>query len=270
MATYAVGDLQGCLQPFRQLLDLIGFNPGRDRLWLGGDLVNRGPESLATLRYVRDLGDAAITVLGNHDLHLLVAAAGFGRIHKSDTLQQILDAPDRTELLDWLRSRPLFHRENEYAMVHAGLLPQWSADRAAELATEVELALRGPGHTELARHTYGNLPDTWDDNLAGWDRLRVIINAMTRMRVCTPEGRMEFHHKGRPENLPRGFMPWFDVPGRRNADVTLVFGHWSALGLRVLPNLLAIDGGCLWGRQLCAVRLEDRRVFQINCERQAG
>ena len=270
MATYAVGDLQGCLQPFRQLLDLIGFNPGRDRLWLVGDLVNRGPESLATLRYVRDLGDAAITVLGNHDLHLLVAAAGFGRIHKSDTLQEILDAPDRTELLDWLRSRPLFHRENEYAMVHAGLLPQWSADRAAELATEVELALRGPGHTELARHTYGNLPDTWDDTLAGWDRLRVIINAMTRMRVCTPEGRMEFHHKGRPENLPRGFMPWFDVPGRRNADVTLVFGHWSALGLRVLPNLLAIDGGCLWGRQLCAVRLEDRRVFQINCERQAG
>ena len=270
MATYAIGDIQGCLQPFRELLELIGFNPQRDRLWLVGDLVNRGPDSLETLRFVRGLGQAATTVLGNHDLHLLIVAAGFGRRHKSDTLDDILNAPDRAELLDWLRSRKLFHCEDEFAMVHAGLLPQWDVKRAQELAAEVEEALQGPQHTELARHTYGGKPDRWEETLTGWDRLRVIINAMPRMRVCTTDGRMEFHHKGKAENLPSGFMPWFDVPGRRSANVSLIFGHWSALGLRVLPNLLAIDGGCLWGRQLCAVRLEDRRVFQINCAQQAA
>jgi bis(5'-nucleosyl)-tetraphosphatase (symmetrical) len=269
MATYAIGDLQGCLQPFQQLLDLIGFNSQNDRLWLVGDLVNRGPDSLETLRFVRDLGDAAITVLGNHDLHLLVAAAGFGRIHKSDTLDEILNAPDRDELLGWLRSRQLFHHEGEFAMVHAGLVPQWDVERAVDLAAEVEHVLQGPQHIEFARHIYGNQPDQWDEKLTGWDRLRAIINAMTRMRVCTTDGRMEFHHKGKPENLPEGFMPWFDVPGRRSANVSLIFGHWSALGLRISPKLLAIDGGCLWGRRLCAVRLEDRRVFQINCSRQA-
>jgi len=270
MATYAIGDIQGCLQPFQKLLDLVGFNPQRDRLWLVGDLVNRGPASLETLRYVRKLGDAAITILGNHDLHLLTVAAGFGRIHKSDTLDDILSAPDRMELLDWLRSRKLFHSEGEFAMVHAGLLPQWNVERASELAAEVEAALQGPQHIELARHMYGGQPDYWDEKLTGWDRLRVIINAMTRMRVCTVDGRMEFHHKGKPENLPKGFMPWFDVPDRKSANVTLIFGHWSALGLRIAPKLLAIDGGCLWGRQLCAVRLEDRRLFQISCPRQAS
>ena len=270
MATYAIGDIQGCLQPFRQLLDVIGFNPQRDRLWLVGDLVNRGPDSLETLRFVRNLGDAAITVLGNHDLHLLIVAAGFGRIHKSDTLDEVLGAPDRPELLDWLRARKLFHSEGEYAMVHAGLLPQWSVARATELAAEVEQALQGPQHIELARHMYGGQPDQWVDTLQGWDRLRVIINAMTRMRVCTVDGQMEFHHKGKPENLPEGYLPWFDVPNRQSANVTLIFGHWSALGLRIEPGLLAIDGGCLWGRQLCAVRLEDRRVFQINCAQLAA
>jgi bis(5'-nucleosyl)-tetraphosphatase (symmetrical) len=270
MATYAIGDIQGCLQPFHQLLDLVGFNAQRDRLWLVGDLVNRGPDSLETLRFVRSLGDAAITVLGNHDLHLLIVAAGFGRIHKSDTLTEILTAPDRAELLDWLRSRKLFHNEGEFAMVHAGLLPQWNVERAMELAGEVEETLQGPQHIELARHMYGGQPDYWDEQLTGWDRLRVIINAMTRMRVCTLDGRMEFHHKGTPENMPAGYLPWFEVPNRRSANVTLIFGHWSALGLRVAPNLLAIDGGCLWGRQLCAVRLEDRRVFQVNCPQQAA
>jgi bis(5'-nucleosyl)-tetraphosphatase (symmetrical) len=270
MATYAIGDIQGCLQPFQQLLEVVGFNPQGDRLWLVGDLVNRGPDSLQTLRYVRDLGDAAITVLGNHDLHLLTVAAGFARIHNSDTLEEILGATDRAELLDWLRSRKLFHHEDEYAMVHAGLLPQWSIERAAELAAEVEQVLQSPQHIELASHMYGGQPDQWLDTLKGWDRLRVIINAMTRMRVCTTDGKMEFHHKGKPENLPDGFMPWFDVPGRRSADATMIFGHWSTLGLRIEPKLLAIDGGCLWGRQLCAVRLEDRRVFQINCPAQAA
>ena len=269
MATYAIGDIQGCLQPFQKILDLVGFNRQRDRLWLVGDLVNRGPASLETLRFVRELGDAAITVLGNHDLHLLTVAAGFGRNHKSDTLDEILDAPDRNELLAWLRSRKLFHGEGEYAMVHAGLLPQWSVERASQLAAEVEAVLQSSQHVELARNMYGGQPDFWDDKLAGWDRLRVIINAMTRMRLCTVNGRMEFQHKGKPENLPEGFMPWFDVPDRRSANVTLICGHWSALGLRIAPNLFAIDGGCLWGRQLCAVRLEDRKVFQLNCPQQA-
>jgi bis(5'-nucleosyl)-tetraphosphatase (symmetrical) len=265
MATYAIGDIQGCLQPLHQILDLISFNSQRDRLWLVGDLVNRGPESLETLRFIRDLGDSAVTVLGNHDLHLLIVAAGFGRIHKSDTLEDILAAPDREELLAWLRSRKLFHVDNEYAMVHAGLLPQWSIERAAQLAGEAEQALQGPQHPEFARHMYGNDPDHWDDGLEGWDRLRVIINAMTRLRICTSDGNMDFRHKGDPADIPGGYMPWFDVPGRKSADAAIVCGHWSALGVRVSPSLLAIDGGCLWGQQLCAVRLEDRRVFQINC-----
>ncbi|UCH49627.1 MAG: symmetrical bis(5'-nucleosyl)-tetraphosphatase [Betaproteobacteria bacterium] len=270
MATYAVGDIQGCLQPFQQLLDVVGFNQQRDRLWLVGDLVNRGPDSLQTLRYVRGLGNAAITVLGNHDLHLLTVAAGFARIHKTDTLEDILGAADRVELLDWLRARKLFHHEEEYAMVHAGLLPQWSIERAAELAAEVEQVLQSPRHIELVQHMYGGQPDQWQDTLEGWDRLRVIINAMTRMRLCTIDGKMEFHHKGEPTNLPQGYMPWFEVPGRCSASATVICGHWSALGLRIEPKLLAIDGGCLWGRQLCAVRLEDRQLFQINCPAQAA
>jgi bis(5'-nucleosyl)-tetraphosphatase (symmetrical) len=265
MATYAVGDIQGCLQPLRELLDLVGFNSQRDRLWFVGDLVNRGPASLETLRFVRDLGDAAITVLGNHDLHLLIVAAGFARLHKSDTLQDILSAPDRDDLLSWLRSRKLFHVAGEYAMVHAGLLPQWSIERAAQLAAEAEQVLQSPRHLEFARHMYGNSPDHWEDDVNGWDRLRVIVNAMTRLRICTGDGHMEFRHKGDPAKLPSGYMPWFDVPGRESANTAIVCGHWSALGVRISQNLLAIDGGCLWGRKLCAVRLEDRRVFQINC-----
>jgi bis(5'-nucleosyl)-tetraphosphatase (symmetrical) len=265
MATYAIGDIQGCLQSLHQLLDHIGFNSERDRLWLVGDLVNRGPQSLDTLRFVRDLGDSAITVLGNHDLHLLIVAAGFGRIHKSDTLAEILSAPDRDELLAWLRSRKLFHVTDDYAMVHAGLLPQWSIEFAAQLADEAEQVLQSPRHVEFARNMYGNQPGHWDDGLEGWDRLRVIINAMTRLRICTGDGHMDFQHKGDPVDLPDGYMPWFDVPGRKSANMPIVCGHWSALGVRITPSLLAIDGGCLWGRQLCAVRLEDRRVFQINC-----
>jgi bis(5'-nucleosyl)-tetraphosphatase (symmetrical) len=242
MATYAIGDIQGCLQPFQQLLEVVGFNRQRDRLWLVGDLVNRGPDSLQTLRFVHGLGNAAITVLGNHDLHLLTVAAGFARIHKTDTLEDILSAADRVELLDWLGSRKFFHHEDEYAMVHAGLLPQWDIPRAADLAGEVEQVLQSEQHVELLRYMYGGQPDQWQDSLEGWDRLRVIINAMTRMRVCTVDGRMEFHHKGKPEDLPNGFLPWFEVPGRRSANVTMICGHWSALGLRIEPNLLAIDG----------------------------
>jgi len=265
VATYAIGDIQGCLQSLHRLLDQVGFNSERDRLWFVGDLVNRGPESLETLRFVRDLGDSATTVLGNHDLFLLIAAAGFGRLHKGDTLSEILSAPDREDLFTWLRSRKLFHVENEYAMVHAGLLPQWSIERTMQLAAEAEQVLQSSAHPEFFQHMYGNQPDRWEDRLEGWDRLRVIINALTRLRVCTADGQMDFQHKGDPANAPDGYMPWFDVPERKSAKMAIVCGHWSTLGVRISQYLLAIDGGCLWGRQMCAVRLEDRRVFQINC-----
>lgn len=267
MATYAIGDLQGCLGPLHALLERIGFDRRHDRLWFVGDLVNRGPQSLDTLRFVRGLGDAAITVLGNHDLHLLIVAAGHAREHKGDTLKEILSAPDCDELLDWLRARRLFHSEGGYALVHAGLLPQWRVTQACELAAEVEATLRGPDWRDFAAHMYGNLPENWDDALRGWDRLRVIVNAMTRLRICTAQGAMEFSHKGDPAKLPDGYMPWFEVPGRHSAGTTVVCGHWSALGLRVTPNLLALDSGCLWGRQLSAVRLEDRATFQVPCPR---
>lgn len=265
MATYAIGDLQGCFEPLQRLLGEIGFSPSRDRLWFVGDLVNRGPASLEVLRFVRDLGEGAVMVLGNHDLHLLVTAAGLAKMHREDTFEEILTAPDRTELLDWLRAQPLMHVEDEYAMVHAGLLPQWTIGQSLELAGEAEEVLRGKNHVEFYRHMYGNRPDRWDDDLRGWDRLRVIVNAMTRLRVCTPEGEMEFSHKGELADVPRGYMPWFDVPGRRSTTHTVLCGHWSALSLKVEPRLLALDTGCLWGRALTAVRLEDRKLFHVSC-----
>jgi bis(5'-nucleosyl)-tetraphosphatase (symmetrical) len=265
MATYAIGDLQGCFDALKKLLDRCGFNATRDRLWLVGDLVNRGAQSLETLRFVKSLGNRAITVLGNHDLHLLMVAEGRARLHKSDTLDAVLNAPDCEELLAWMRGLAMMHAEDEYAMVHAGLLPAWSVAQALELGNEVEEALQGPDYGALMAHMYGNQPDRWDDRLSGYDRLRVIINAMTRLRICTPDGRMEFSHKGELEDVPEGFIPWFAVPGRKSASATVICGHWSALGLLAEKNLLALDSGCLWGRQLSAVRLEDRRVFQVSC-----
>ena len=266
MATYAVGDIQGCFDSFRRLLDRCAFDPAADRLWLVGDLVNRGPRSLETLRFVRSLGEAAVTVLGNHDLYLLMVAEGGAKYRgKDDTLQEILDAPDCGELLHWLRMQRLFHREGEYGLVHAGLLPQWTAARAQELAAEVETALRGPSYREFILNLWGSEPATWSDELTGWARLRVIVNAMTRLRFCTPEGVMEFLTKGEALAAPVGHLPWFEVPGRLSRDSVLVTGHWSALGLRLLPNLLALDSGCLWGGHLTALRLEDRQVFQVDC-----
>ena len=270
MATYAVGDLQGSLAPLKRLLARTGFDRSRDTLWLVGDLVNRGQDSLACLRFVKELRGAAVAVLGNHDLHLLCVAEGLAKPRRGDTLQPILDAPDRAELLEWLRNRPLLYREGEHAMVHAGLLPQWTLDQAAALASEVEAALRGPGYRAFFSDMYGNEPASWSDDLRGADRMRVIVNAMTRMRLCSADGRMEFQHKGGAGDVPSGFMPWFDVPGRRSADHTLVCGHWSALGLKVTPRLLSLDTGCVWGRELTAVRLEDRAVFAVSCGELAG
>lgn len=268
MATYAIGDLQGCFDPLKRLLDYIGFAPDRDRLWFVGDLVNRGPQSLEILRFVKGLGDSAVTVLGNHDLHLVMQAAGFGKDSKEDTLDAILAAPDRDELIDWLRSLPLFHVENEWAMVHAGLLPSWDVAKAQALSDEVSAALTVPNYRDFLANMWGSEPDTWNDDLAGWDRLRVVVNAMTRMRFVTPEGRMEFRApgaKGPPERGPAGCVPWFDAPNRRSADHAILCGHWSALGFRQTDKLLALDTGCLWGGSLTAVRLEDRRVFQMPC-----
>jgi bis(5'-nucleosyl)-tetraphosphatase (symmetrical) len=265
VATYAIGDVQGCLAPLERLLDAIGFSPARDRLWFVGDLVNRGAQSAAVLRLVRSLGDRAVVVHGNHDLHLLAFACGHARARADDTFHDVLDAPDRDELLAWLRRRPLLHLEGGYAMVHAGLLPAWSIARARELAAEVEAVLHGPGYPEFFAQLYGSRPAAWRDDLRGADRLRVIVNAMTRMRFCTADGVMDFHVKGEVAKALPGYMPWFDVPGRASRGTPVVCGHWSALGLRITPDLLALDTGCVWGGHLTAVRLEDRRVFQVAC-----
>lgn len=266
MSTYAIGDLQGCHQHFQQLLEIIGFNPSRDKLWLVGDVVNRGPNSLAVLHTLMQLGDAVIMVLGNHDLHLLMVAAGVTTQQPHDTLKSILQAPDREKLLNWLRHQRLFYHEDEYALVHAGLLPGWSVDQAEYLAQEVEAILcNDQSFQEFAPSMYGNDPDHWQDSLQGEHRWRVIINAMTRLRICTREGKMNFAFKANPADIPAGYVPWFNAPNRASKTHTILFGHWSALGLRMERNLIALDTGCLWGGSLTAVRLEDRRVFQVPC-----
>ena len=265
MATYAIGDVQGCFDELRRLLDEFRFDGNSDRLWFVGDLVNRGPASLETLRFVRGLGDRATVVLGNHDLHLLALAAGHVKSRSDDTLDEVIAASDRRDLLDWLRRRPMAHVSGEYAMVHAGLLPQWDINKAKSLADEVERELRGPEHGKFLSMLYGSRPDRWADDLRGADRLRVVVNAMTRLRFCTREGVMEFHTKGDVTRAPEGYMPWFDVPGRKSAGATVICGHWSALGLRLAPNLIALDSGCVWGGKLSAVRLDDRRLYQVAC-----
>ena len=270
MALYAIGDLQGCLEPLERMLDSLAFDPARDRAWFVGDLVNRGPDSLGCLRLVKSLGPAAVTVLGNHDLHLLCVAEGIEKSRPRDTLDAVLAAPDRDELVDWLRRRPLMHVEGAFAMVHAGLLPLWPVAMARALAGEVECVLQGPGWRRFLAHLYGNHPERWDDGLAGDDRLRAIVNAMTRLRVCTREGAMDLAFKGEPGEHHAHRVPWFDMPGRENATHTIVCGHWSALGLRVSDRVLSLDSGCVWGNSLTAVRLGDRRLWQVPCRGPAG
>lgn len=260
MATYAIGDVQGCFDELRTLLGELGFGTG-DRLWFVGDLVNRGPKSLEVLRFVRDLGDRAVVVLGNHDLHLVTQHEGSERPRKDDTFDDVLQARDRDELVDWLRTRPMMHSESDYAMVHAGLLPQWSVAKALQLASEVELALKAPDYGQFLANMYGSKPDEWSDELAGWDRLRVIVNAMTRMRFCTASGKMDFRAKG--AKAPAGYRAWFDLRPREKA--TLICGHWSALGLKVTERLAALDSGCVWGGKLTAMRLEDRKLYEVPC-----
>jgi bis(5'-nucleosyl)-tetraphosphatase (symmetrical) len=269
MATYAIGDIQGCLASFRQLLDRVSFTPSSDRLWLVGDLVNRGPDSLGTLRFIKNLGSSIRLVLGNHDLFLLAAAEGITTLRSKDTIQDILSAPDRFDLIEWLRQQPLHHREESFLMVHAGLLPQWTIEEATALAHEVETQLRGPDYRAFLQALFHRSTQHWSPSLKGLERLVSIARVLTRLRTCSPTGEMS-SFSGAPDETPAGFTPWFDFPERRNTSATIITGHWAALGLRLESNLLAIDSGCVWGRQLTAVRLEDRSVVQVDCADELG
>lgn len=274
MALYCIGDIQGCDSALGRLLDEIGFSASRDTVYLLGDLVNRGPGSAAVLRRCMQQGDALRPLLGNHDLHLLAAAHGARKPSRKDTLEQVLKADDRDAMLDWLRQQPLMrthlHAGERLAMVHAGLLPAWTVDEALALAGEVQQVLRGPGLSDFLHQMYGNGPDRWDPALTGMDRLRTIVNAMTRLRFCSADGVMDFESTESAQKPPEGLMPWFDVPGRRAAGALLAFGHWSTLGLLDRPDTLALDTGCVWGGCLSAMRfgatLADRELLQVHCE----
>lgn len=268
MATWAIGDLHGCYGDLERLLTAIGFEPGRDRLWFTGDLVNRGPDSLACLRFVRDLGDRAICVPGNHDLHLLAAATGVRASRPRDTFEAILRAPDREALLDWLRFLPLLHHDPAlgFTLVHAGLHPAWDLATARTLAGEVETELRRDDYPRLLESMYGNEPRHWSPALAGAQRTRFAINVFTRMRYCHADGALDLTPTGPPGTQPAGRMPWFEVPGRAHAGPRIVFGHWSTLGYHAGEGVHALDSGCLWGGRLTALSLDDpRTVVQVEC-----
>lgn len=258
MAVYAIGDVQGCLEELHALLEVVAFDPARDRLWFTGDLVNRGPDSLGVLRYVRGLGDAAVSVLGNHDLHLLAIAHGVMPLKRKDTLRATLAAPDRDALLDWLRHRPLLHRDKAlgWTMLHAGLPPQWSLKHARRCAAELEAVLRGPAVVDYFEHMYGDEPARWSERLDGWGRLRFITNCLTRLRYCTADGTLVLDAKGRPGSQREGVLPWFAVPERASAGKRLIFGHWSTLGHHEGDDVVCVDSGCLWGGALTARRLD--------------
>jgi bis(5'-nucleosyl)-tetraphosphatase (symmetrical) len=265
VSRYAIGDVQGCDQELRELLKRLRFSADRDRLWFVGDLVNRGPGSLGALRLVRSLGDNAVVVLGNHDLHLLAVAFGSHRKRKSDTLDEVLAAPDRDALLEWLLSRPLAHLEGVDLMVHAGVVPQWSASDAVTLAREVQRALaRDP--RALFAAMYGNEPDRWREDLQGMERLRFVINVLTRLRLCTADGRTDFSLKGEPPPPPSALRPWFELRGRRSRDARIIFGHWSALGLVAREGVVGLDTGCVWGGALTAFDLDQERApISLRC-----
>ncbi|CRI64416.1 Bis(5'-nucleosyl)-tetraphosphatase, symmetrical [Thiocapsa sp. KS1] len=276
VSIYAVGDIQGCYREFRQLLDRLRFEPGVDRLWLVGDLVNRGPESLAVLRFVRDLGDCAVTVLGNHDLHLLALAEGNTRHAGKSTLDEVLRAPDRDALLHWLRHRPLLHHDSDigFTMIHAGLPPQWSLADAQAYAQELEAALRGPDHRTFLMEMYGNKPKRWSPALTGMERLRFITNCLTRLRFCAPDGALALGEKGEIGSQSAGLRPWFRMPDRHTHGDRIIFGHWSTIGYLAEHNVWGLDSGCLWGGALTAIRIDgggnadDKRPItpiQIDC-----
>ena len=264
---YLVGDVQGCCDALERLLAEIGFSPSRDHLVVLGDLVNRGPDSLGTLQRLRALGDAATCLLGNHDLHLLAVAHGVRKPRKDDTLDDILGSKKREEWLDWLRRRRMAHRLDGWLLVHAGVVPQWDAATTLALAAEIEALLRGPGLSDLLHTMYGTEPAQWSDALQGPERWRFVINVLTRIRFCTPDGRLELKAKEGVDAAPSGFEPWFDIAGRRSEGTPIAFGHWSTLGRIDRPELLALDTGCVWGGQLSAVRIDGgrREWVQVKC-----
>lgn len=268
--TYVIGDLQGCFQPLDALLHLVYQASADANIIFLGDIVNRGPQSLETLRLVKKLHDEgkANTVLGNHDFHLLAAAHGIRRLHPTDTLTDILNAPDKEELLDWLRHRPLAIQHDNYLMFHAGVLPQWTTTQALAYAKEVELQLQSDDWIDFLSQVFANTPAKWDDQLTGIDRLRCITNAFTRCRFCEADGSMDFKVKGDPAKAPEHLTPWFELPQRQTQNSTVVFGHWSTLGLTMRDNVISLDTGCLWGGQLTAMRLSDRHVLQIACKQE--
>ena len=265
---YLIGDLQGCCDALERLLARIGFSPSRDHAYFLGDLVNRGPASLATLRRLQGLGSAATCLLGNHDLHLLAVAYGVSPAGRSDTLDDVLQAPDRAALIDWLRHQRMAVHAHGWLMVHAGVVPQWDLATTLQLAAEVEQRLRGDGLVDFFRLMYGDEPRRWHDGLAGVERWRFVINVLTRIRFCSADGTLDLKTKEGAGAAPAGTYPWFDVPGRLTAGVPTAFGHWSTLGLINLPDLLSLDTGCVWGGQLTAVRVDDaeREVVQVKCE----
>ena len=274
MALYLIGDVQGCDSALQRLLNKISFSPSKDTLYLLGDLVNRGPESAGVLRRLMGFGASAQCLLGNHDLHLLAAAVGARLPGRRDTLDDVLQAPDCDAMLAWLRQQHmaflLEHQNHSYLMVHAGVLPGWTASQTMALAGEFEAVMRGPDLSDFLHHMYGNTPNHWDEQLQGTDRLRMIVNALTRLRFCTPEGVMEFDTSDGAHAAPAGYLPWFDVPGRKTRDITVAFGHWSTLGWLDRPDLLALDSGCIWGGCLSALKLgsgpTDHELIQVQCE----
>lgn len=266
MATYVVGDVQGCYEPLRRVLDHVGFDPEHDQLWSVGDFVNRGPASLDVLRYFQQLGDAFVGVLGNHDLHLLAVMFGTRKPRGSDTFDPVLAAPDTEQLREWLRRRPLAHHARGHLMVHAGVVPTWTVEGTLRYAQEVQLTLTGPDAADYLREMYGNQPDTFDETLSGSPRLRTITNVLTRLRFCDASGRMDFDHKAGAERPPPGMLPWFAHWERRTADVPILFGHWAALEGRASgKNVHALDTGCVWGNRLTLMRLDDHRRFEWPC-----
>ena len=265
LATYVVGDIQGCFSSLTALIEHIEFDSTQDRLWCVGDLVNRGPESLSVLRFVKSLGSRAVTVLGNHDLHLLAVHAGIAELQAKDTIQEVLDAPDCDELMLWLRHQPMIYRENQFLLVHAGILPQWSTQEALERAQEVETGLRAIDYQSPLQAMYRCNITQWQDHFSLDKQLGFTTNVFTRMRVCSPTGNIDLKFTGPPDDIPQGFSAWYDIPPQTPRQETILFGHWSALGLKILDHCIGLDEGCVWGRKLAAIRLEDRKIFEISC-----